>query len=112
MKKKIATNSLYWSLLRITIIPIVLLSLVITTFSAKSFATSMHKEVENGLRDLCNTILTMYDTTYKGDYHVQMQQDGIYLFKGETLLNGDFSIIDRVKEKTGADEACADKTVI
>ena len=103
MKKKIATNSLYWSLLRITIIPIVFLSVVITTFSAKSFAASMHKEVENGLQDLCNTILTIYDTTYKGDYHVQMQEDGIYLFKGEALLNGDFSIIDRIKKKTGND---------
>ena len=67
MKKKIATNSLYWSLLRITIIPIVFLSVVITTFSAKSFAASMHKEVENGLQDLCNTILTIYDTTYDNE---------------------------------------------
>ncbi|MDD6491153.1 MAG: diguanylate cyclase [Firmicutes bacterium] len=103
MKKKIDIHSLYLSLFAITVIPIILLSVIITIFSVKSFRTSMHQEVEKGLEDLCNAILTIYDTTYEGDYHVEMREDGLYMLKGESLLNGDFSIIDNIKEKTGSD---------
>ncbi|MDE5908095.1 MAG: diguanylate cyclase [Lachnospiraceae bacterium] len=101
--KKIEQNSLYWALLRISIIPIVLLVLVITALSTKSLADSIGQEAQKGLKNLSNTILMMYDELYPGDYHVINEDGSVTLFKGEYQISGDFSIVDKVKEHTDAD---------
>lgn len=103
MGKKIKGNSIFWSLLKMNILPIVFLALVITSFSATRFANSMNQEVKNGLVDLCNTITTIYDSFYEGEYHAAEQDGAIYMLKGEYLLNGHFDIIDSIKEKTDVD---------
>ncbi|MDE7404511.1 MAG: hypothetical protein K2M81_05325, partial [Lachnospiraceae bacterium] len=61
MKKRIEQNSLYWELLRISIIPIILLVLVITAFCMKSLDDSIGQEAQKGLKNLCSTILMIYD---------------------------------------------------
>lgn len=103
MKKRIEQNSLYWALLRITIIPIILLVLVITAVSTKSLNDSIGLEAQKGLKNLCSTVLMIYDDVYPGDYSIVSKDGGIELFKGEHQIGGDFSIIDKVKENTDAD---------
>lgn len=104
MEKRPRSGSLFYHLLVMSIVPIILLTVVITCFSATRFATSMDREVQNGMRDLCNTILLMYDREHPGAFHAIEQDGAIYLLKGEDYqLNGDFSIIDSVKEKTNMD---------
>ncbi len=103
MEKKFKSNSIFWSLLKMNILPIVILAPVITSFSATRFANSMNQEVKNGLVDLCNTITTIYDSFYEGEYQVVEQGGAIYMLKGEHLLNGNFDIIDSIKEKTDVD---------
>lgn len=103
MMDHIKRNSLYWSLLKIAILPILLLALLITIFSTKRFANSMNEEVKQGLKDLCSIVLLVYDNMYEGDYHI-IQKDGKeYLFKGEYQVDGHCGIIDEVKQKTGVD---------
>lgn len=103
MKKDARKKSLYGALLRVNIIPLFLLALVVTAFGAHSFARAMNREVRKGLQDLNTTILTMYDQLYPGDYQVVTVDDGLYMLKGEHQINGDFSIIDTIKESTGVD---------
>lgn len=103
MKKGIKGNSLLRVLLKLNILPVILLTLMITFFSAGRFAASMNEEIRNGLVDLCNTVTVMYDALYKGNYHVVERDDAAYLMKGSHQLNDDFAIIDSVKEKTGVD---------
>lgn len=103
MKQAKARKSLYVKLLRITLIPIFVLTIVITSFSVKSFATALHGEVKQGLMDLSAAIMTLYDQLYPGDYYVVSHDDELYMLKGEHQINGDFSIIDTIKEKTGVD---------
>lgn len=103
MSTKKETRSLHWKLLQINIIPIFLLVLVITGFSAKSFADALNHEVKSGLADLSTTIITLYEQLYPGDYTVHEQDGALYLFKGEHQINGNFAIIDSIKEKTGVD---------
>lgn len=103
MKAKMKVSGLFIRLLRMNLIPIILLSIVIIAFSAKRFESSLNKEVHKGMMDLCNTILTMYDTVYVGDYSVAEQDGAIYMFKGDYQINGSFDIIDQVKASTGAD---------
>lgn len=103
MEKELKGDGLSWILLRMNIIPIIILTLVITAFSAISFANSMNEEAKNGLVNLCKTVKTMYDTIYGGAYRAEEQDGAVYLLKGEHQLNGDFTFIDSIKEKTNVD---------
>ena len=103
MKNRIEHDSLYRALLKITIIPIVLLALLITAISVNSYANSINQEAQKGLKDLCSTILMMYDELYPGDYRVEEEDGATYLMKGEHRISDDFSIIDQIKENTDVD---------
>lgn len=103
MKTKFRRNSFLWVLLKMNMLPLIILTIVITTFSAVRFAVSINAEAKNGLVNLCHTVTVLYDTTYKGDYHILREGDDVRLMKGEHQLNGDFAIIDSIKEKTGVD---------
>lgn len=114
MKRKIKGNSLFWVFMKLNILPVVVLTLVITAFSATLFASSMNEEAENGLINLCSTVTTMYDMAYSGDYDSRKDGDTTYFLKGNHRLNGDFTIIDLVKEKTNVDITlfCCDTRVL
>ncbi len=103
MKKELKGDGLSWILLRMNILPIIILTLVITAFSAISFANSMNEEAKNGLVNLCKTVKTMYDAVYEGAYWAEEQDGAVYMLKGDHQLNGDFTIIDSIKEKTNVD---------
>lgn len=100
---KLRGGSFFWVLLKMNMLPLILLTLVITTFSAVRFAASMNREAQNGLVDLCHTVMTLYDTVYEGDYHIDDTDGAAVMMKGEQPLNGNFEIIDSIKEQTGVD---------
>ena len=102
-KLKRKKSSLYYVLLKLNIISVFVLALVIIISSAKTFSDTMHEEVKTGLVDVSETIVTLYDRIYPGDFTTVVQADGLYLLKGGVQLNGDFDIIDEIKEKTGVD---------
>lgn len=102
-KTKLRKGSFFWALLKMNMLPLILLTLVITTFSAARFAASMNREAQNGLVDLCHTVMTLYDTVYEGDYHIDDVNGSTVMMKGEQPLNGNFEIIDSIKEQTGVD---------
>lgn len=103
MKEEKRRKSLYGKLLGMTVLPLFALALVITLFSAHSLVETINKEVKKGLMDLSATILTFYDYSYPGDYSAVMSDGALYLLKGEQQLNGNFTMIDAVKEQTGVD---------
>lgn len=103
MKKILKGSSFFWALLKMNMLPLILLTLVITTFSAVRFAASINVETKNGLVNLSHTVVTLYDTVYEGDYHAEERDGAVYLMKGNHTINGNFAIIDSIKEKTGVD---------
>lgn len=103
MKKYLKGSSFFWALLKMNMLPLILLTLIITTFSAVRFAASLNVETKNGLVNLSRTVVTLYDTVYEGDYHAVEEGGTVYLKKGDHTLNGNFAIIDSIKEKTGVD---------
>lgn len=86
-----------------TMLPLIFLTLVITTLSAVQFAASMSMEAKNGLVNLCHTVVTLYDTVYEGEYRIMNNGEDVHMMKGEHLLNDNFEMIDSIKEKTGVD---------
>lgn len=101
--KKLKVTKLHGAFLAINLIPIVLMGLVITIFSANRFASSMNHEVQSGLMDLCNTIQITIDELYPGEYHVEETEDAIYFMKGDHVFNGDYELLDSIKEVTRVD---------
>lgn len=59
--KKLKVTKLHGTFLAMNLLPIILMGLVITIFSANRFAASMYHEVQGGLKDLCNTIQVTID---------------------------------------------------
>ncbi len=103
MKKILKGSSFFWALLKMNMLPLILLTLVITTFSAVRFAASLNVETKNGLVNLSHTVVTLYDAVYEGDYHAVEKDGTVYLMKGNHTLNDNFAIIDSIKEETGVD---------
>ncbi|MDE6600915.1 MAG: diguanylate cyclase [Lachnospiraceae bacterium] len=103
MKRILKGSSFFWALLKMNMLPLILLTLVITTFSAVRFAASLNVETQNGLVNLSRTVVTLYDTVYEGEYHTVEKDGTFYLMKGDHTINGNFAIIDSIKEKTGVD---------
>ncbi len=102
-KTRLRGSSFFWVLLKMNMLPLIILTLTITTFSAARFAACMNLEVQNGLVDLCHTVMTLYDTVYEGEYHIEDTDGTAVMMKGEYPLNGNFEIIDSIKEQTGVD---------
>ena len=79
MEQDKAKKKLYHQLLKITLLPIFLLTAVIITISIRSYANAMNNEVRQGLMNQSFTIITMYDKLYPGDYKAFEGDDGLYL---------------------------------
>lgn len=84
-------------------LPLTLLTLVITVYNAFRSAAAMNAEVQNELVNLCYTIVHLYDIVDEGDYHIEDNGNAFHMMKGEKQLDSDFLIIDPIKEKTGVD---------
>ena len=101
MKNKLK-GSLNVDMLLMTLIPLLGLGIVLTIFSAATFKRVISSEVESGLKNLANSVVNTYDIIYPGDY--EMTADApLGLLKGDTLISGNYTIIDKVKEDTGVD---------
>lgn len=103
MKHDLKGSGFFRALLKMNMLPLILLTLVITTFSASRFAKSLNVEAKNGLVDLSHTVAVWYDTMYEGAYRTEEKEDVFYLVKGDHILNDDFAIIDSIREQTGVD---------
>lgn len=101
--KRLRRSGFFRVLFKMNVLPIILLTVVITTFSAIRFAASMKVETKNGLVDISHTVVALYDKVYEGDYHAEEKDGEALLWKGDHLLNGDFGIPDAIKEKTDID---------
>lgn len=114
MKMKLKGSGFLRVLLKMNMLPLILLTLVITTFSAARTAYSISVETKNGMVNLCHTVTTLYDAVYEGCYSIEEKGNSDYMMKGEHLLNGNFTIIDAIKERTGVDVTifCKDTRII
>ncbi|MBO5094960.1 MAG: diguanylate cyclase [Lachnospiraceae bacterium] len=101
MKKKIS-GSLYGTMLRMVMLPMAVLGILVTLFCVHQYTKIIHSEVEASLENVCNLTLTAIDTWYPGDYTLEGDEQKT-VRKGDTVLNGHFQIIDKVKEATGID---------
>ncbi len=100
-----STNSkgkIEYALQSISIIPLLIFGITILILGNHLFTNAMYDEVEVELQGAASNLLTMFDLAYPGDYTLQGEE--IYrLYKGDTDITFDYSIIDHVKASTDLD---------
>ncbi len=97
-------GSLNTTFLKMTILPLLGLGVMIMLFSSGTFKSSMQSEVESGLKNLAIAVLNTYDVAYPGDYSLKVKdENAIVIMKGDSVISGNYDIIDSIKEKTGID---------
>ncbi len=95
-KKRLLTLS--GRLLLLCLLPMVLVCIVITTFSANRLRAGIEDEIEKALTIVATSINETYTNLYEGDY--SQGQSGV-LSKGDIQISGDNGLIDSIKEQTG-----------
>lgn len=98
--KRKGSKSLYGTFLYMTLLPLFLFGLVMIIYSSKTLSESIQSEATNNLRNVGISVLAAYDTMYPGDYHVVIEGEEVSYYKGDVLLSGDYSVIDKIKEET------------
>lgn len=101
-KFKLKFSGLHMSLVSITLIPVVILGLCVSIFVYNRFTGITYKEVEVELRNTALILEFTYENAYPGDYDM-IGTSQVAIVKGEKVLNGNYDIIDSIKNDTGCE---------
>lgn len=96
-------KSISWKFIRISYLPMILLTIIVTLAGSSFVSNSLKAEAGEGMVDLTKTINMSLDKIYPGDYKIVEDSGDIYMFKGEHQINGDYELLDEIKENTGCD---------
>ncbi|MCH5251445.1 MAG: diguanylate cyclase [Lachnospiraceae bacterium] len=99
MAKEKKRRSLIFSIMRMSVIPILILGIVLTVYSQNSVREGMSFEVEKKLAGIAHNLISVYNMIDGGEFY---EEDG-KLMKGETELTSDYRILDDIKSDTGVD---------
>jgi len=99
LKKQRPEQSLSASFLRMTVLPLIFLTIIVTMVAAHVFTIALQKEIRKELRDTAGYLEISFDQMYPGDYHVKGSESPI-LYKGNHILSGQYMLIDALKKRT------------
>lgn len=89
-KGKKAKMPIKFEIFAVTLIPLIILAAIITTYTVRSMRKSLAEQTISGLKDLCYSIEGTYDTLDRGAYEL----DGNYLRKGEYEITKNQAILE------------------
>lgn len=100
--QKKSSGKISYTLQIIGLLPLLALGIAMLFFTSQWFTKTMYQEVERELYDATKSATTLLNAAYPGDYH--LEGDIAYLlYKGETDITRDYSLLDQFKEDTGLD---------
>ncbi|MBQ7765597.1 MAG: sensor domain-containing diguanylate cyclase [Lachnospiraceae bacterium] len=102
MEKK-ARSSIYKTIPAMAIVPLMLFGLLVLIICSWRFNGVMHEKVEDELQNIAASVAATYDTVYPGEYRYEAVNNIAYYYKGDEEITGDFTIIDSLKDATGAE---------
>lgn len=91
-----------YTLQPISIIPLFFLGLLIAFLGSHFFTHTMYNEVELELKYVASNTVTLLDAVYPGDYELR-GNEALRLYKGETDITQEYSLIDRIHANTDLD---------
>lgn len=80
-------------------VPMVIVTVVAAILCGNYYINTIHSEVETELKNICALARTALDDLYPGDYTLVGDKEKAIL-KGDKVLNGDFTVPDRIKDNT------------
>lgn len=100
-------GKIYYSMQAISILPLLMFGLILIFSSSFFFSKAMHKEVEVGLEDAAELCTALLDSVYPGDYRLTEasvnEKKAYSIFKGDTDITSEYSIVDNIKNITDMD---------
>lgn len=87
-------------LAKMTMIPLLVFGIVTTVFSFIWVSSSMEAEVFTELKSLAGSAVEALDFLYPGEYARYTAPDELLITKGDTILNSNYAVIDRLKSRT------------
>lgn len=98
-------NSLKNQMLKMTLIPLVLMTIAIVAVSGHIVQKTITDKIEEELIRDAEVVRFVFDEFYVGEYRVEDSEDpnNYKIYKGEQLINGDDSLIHRISEKLDVD---------
>ena len=104
MKDKVFKNSLKSQMLKMTLVPLTLMTIVIAAVSATILQTAITKQIESELIHDADLLESVFDEFYEGEFHIEEDEDGnLELYKGEQKLNGKDTLMAKMSEKLNID---------
>ncbi len=94
MKRK---KSIQRMLVGLSVVPAIFIGVTLMIISAHSLWTGRTGEISNSLAIAANSLYNTYSLVAPGDYRLE---DGV-LMKGDRVLEGDYTIVDALKESYG-----------
>ncbi len=102
MEKK-ARSSIYKTIPAMAIVPLLLFGFLVLIICSVRFNGVMHEKVEEELKNIAASVAATYDTVFPGEYRYETSENIAFYYKGDEEITGDFTIIDSLKEATGAE---------
>lgn len=100
--QKRSGGKISYTLQAIGLIPLLVLGIVMLFFTSQWFTRIMYQEVESELCDAAKSATTLLDAAYPGDYRLEGEV-AYLLYKGDTDITREYSLLDQFKENTGLD---------
>ncbi len=97
-KKKIRIWTFSKKLLALCLLPMVVVCTLISILSTSTIRDTIDEEVLSSLQIVAASVNEIYTNLYEGDYSVDFVGK---VRKGTTEINGNFKLVDALKEKTG-----------
>ena len=105
MSKKKLSNSLKSQMLKITLIPLVIMTVIIVSVSVSGLYTLTSDKVREELTRDADMAMYVFDTVYTGEYWAEdADSDGeLEMYKGAQRINGEDTIIDDLAKQLEID---------
>ncbi len=87
-------------LLALCLLPMILVCALIAVYSTVTLKNSIEEQIHNSLVIVSTSVSTTYTHLYEGDYTVDFVGK---VRKGDAIINGNYDLIDGIKEGTGFD---------
>lgn len=95
-------SKILYTLQLLSIVPLLILGISVLMISTRYFSKTIYREVEQDLQNIANDVELLYNVAYPGDYSLKTQ-DSYRLYKGDSDITSDYSLIDAVKEDNAVD---------
>ena len=95
---KKGNRSFYVEFMMMTLVPLIICSIIMMVVCSGSVRGAMTQEAEDNLRNVALAVLKAYDVKYPGEYRVTVEDDAIKLYKGDSVITGEYELIDGIED--------------